>query len=207
MSILFVNGKQRPTSFDDGLLVSEIIEQHIEPKLPDGQVVYMVGVDDRVEEIDALQWGQFDRLEVQIAHPYQLVIDGLESSIEVVRGMDEHVRQAVNCLRLGQVDAFGPLFVNVIDSLLSFLRFLHLAMAHLEQHGSGLAGFEGELKDAIDQIFAAQKDEDMVLVADLLEYELSPLFEQWESVCQLEREKLQVFFEENPVEDVARALA
>ncbi len=120
--------------------------------------------------------------QVPTAHPHQLVVEGLVESGEVMRGISSDMEQAVQALRLGQRASFGPLFVSAIDQLLSFLRFLGLAMAHLGERGAQLAAYQDGLNECIGQVFSAQKLGDAVLMADLIEFELLPLFEDWKSV-------------------------
>ena len=182
MSVLLMNGEVQSTTFESGLPVNEIVQQYIEPLIPDGQIVCMVNVDDQIEDVEALRWGEFDRLEIQTAHPFALVLEGLESANELINSITESLEGAASQLRLGEQAAFSQLFINAVDNLLSVMRFFSLTRAHLQERAEPLGIYESKLKDQLDALFQAQQLEDSVLMADIMEYELIPIFKEWDEV-------------------------
>lgn len=182
MSVLELNGEIQRLELPTGILVSDIMADHLAPRIPNGQVISEVQVDGRVVEIDRTSWGEFEKLSIKTADPTALVINGLQTSGAQMEKICSSLRHATEHLRLGNESHFRPLFIAAIDELLTFLQFLSLSRCCLGDKGSAIDQFQVQIKDQVEQMFQAQQRRDLVLLADLIEYELTPLFEGWQGV-------------------------
>lgn len=182
MSILEFNGKEIPISLPVGTPVMEIIERHLDEHIPPDQVVSSVCIDGDNQGRPEATWGDIEKLSIVTAPPADLVLNGLESSKEVTRDIARRLRLAAEQLRRGEMENFRQLFVKTIDDLLSFLQFLSMSHIFLGNKKSAMEKFQDNLKEQVSRILDAQQRIDTVLLADLLEYELSPIFDGWESV-------------------------
>jgi hypothetical protein len=182
MSVLELNGEIQRMELPTGILISDIVARHLAEHIPDGQVISEVHVDGRVVEIDRTCWGEFEKLSISTCDPESMVVRGLQASGERMEKICSNLRHATEHLRLGNESHFRPLFVSAIDELLTFLQFLALSRSYLGDKGSALDQFQIQIKEQVEQMFQAQKRRDLVLLADLIEYELTPLFEGWQGV-------------------------
>ena len=114
--------------------------------------------------------------------PCELVRQGLMESGPAMQDISGRMAAAVEKLRGGDAGTFGQMFVAAIDDLLSFLRFLSLTHVYLGGKQTVMEQFQSNLKEQIEQICAAQQGKDPVLLADLIEYELVPIFAGWDGV-------------------------
>jgi hypothetical protein len=182
MSVLLLNGKVQSLSIPDGIPAIEVIERHLEGRIPSDQVVCDARVDDGEVELPHARWGQFERLVVRTGPPGDLVRQGLLESTEVVGDIATRMVTAAGHLREGNLESFRPMFVTAIDDLLSFLRFLTLSQVYMGGKEAVMEQFQNHLKEQVDQLLKSQQQGDMVLLADLIEYEMVPVFEGWEGV-------------------------
>ena len=184
MSTITVNGSNISVDAKAGTPIGSVLDKCAEQIIPNGQVVRKIAVDGVERDIEELRWGEFDELSLRTSHPFDLVIDGLQSSEVVSAGVVEELSQAAEQLRLGQQEGFGGIFVKAVDNMLSMLRFMGLAVAHMQEHGQLVEEYRNRLENIIGQVFEAQKSEDWVLMADQIECELVPLFQHWPEVSK-----------------------
>ncbi len=184
MSVITVNGNSIAVDAEAGTPIGDVLEKCAEQIIPDGQVIRTIAVDGVEKDIEKLLWGEFKELSLRTSHPYYLVIDGLQSSEVVSAGVVEELGRSAEQLRLGQQESFGALFVKAVDNMLSMLRFMGLAIAHLDGRGKVLKEYQSRLENIIGQVFEAQKSQDWVLMADQIEFELVPMFQHWPDVSK-----------------------
>jgi hypothetical protein len=182
MSVLLLNGESIAATFDPGLPVGEIVKRHLDVLLPEGEIVCQVEVDGADEQVDGLCWGEFAELNVLTSHPTTLVVEGLGSSGEVMASVRLNLARAAEHLRTGDKPGFANVFVQAIDDLLSVLRFIGLAVAHMGARAQLLVDYQVELEQLLGQLASAQQADDMVLMADLLVFELGPKLECWDEI-------------------------
>ena len=184
MSIITVNGSNISVDAQAGTPIENVLDRCADQIIPNGQVIRMIAVDGVERDIEELRWGEFKELSLSTSHPYYLVIDGLQSSEVVCAGIVDQLSKASEQLRLGQQEGFGNIFVKAVDNMLSMLRFMGLAIAHLQEHGELMEQYRVRLENVIGQVFETQKSEDWVLMADQIEFELVPLFQQWPDITR-----------------------
>jgi hypothetical protein len=183
MSELWVNGTSVPADWPRGTSVGEIVRQGLEGKLPRAEIVCQVLVDeDPTADLEERRWGELDRLELRTAPPEILVRRGLEASEQVLAELSDGLQGAVRELRAGDRVGFQTRFVPAVDALLSFISFLARATALSGEHQPVVERFQRQIQLLLEQMLTALERQDHVLMADLTEYELVPLFEGWSAV-------------------------
>jgi hypothetical protein len=182
MSVLTLNGTVRQVSLPEGTPVREIVERHLDAWIPTGEVVCEVAADGLLGDLEQIRWGQMQELAVRTSRPTDLVIQGLQASGDLVRSVSQRLQACATDLRTGQEAAFRTRFVAAIDDLLSFVRFLAMAQAFIGNKQAVVQQFQGHLQAQVDQLLKTQQAGDLVLLADLLEYELAPIFDGWDGV-------------------------
>jgi hypothetical protein len=182
MSEVLLNGKVEALSIPKGIPVNEIIDNHLSDLIPQNQIVCDVQIDNRAMYSNSACWGEFQRLEVKTAHPFYLVKEGLDESCSVMQEISDNMKECADLLREGNATFFRPKFTSSIDSLLEFLRFLGLTQSFIGIKESVMEQFQQNLKLQVEQLLLAQQKGDTVLLADLLEFEMIPLFEGWPGI-------------------------
>ncbi len=135
-------------------------------------------------ETEERRFGSPGRLELRTDHSLALVKQRLGESGALLAEISEHTRKLAEHLRLGQSAEFSHLFVTTVDDLLSFLKLLEVVQAFLghSPKKSIVEQFQHNLKEQVNHLFRAQQQQDPTLLADLLEFEMAPLFEGWPGV-------------------------
>lgn len=185
MSGLWLNGQQVAVAVEPGTPLKEFVEQQLDEMLPEDQVVCGVKIDGGEGDLEAVRWGEFERLELTTGTTSDLARQGLEQSQLLVNGIIEQVGRCAAALRQGEKQRFQQMFVAVIDDLLAFLRFLALVQACVGKRQEVLERFGQRLQERVDELLKVQQQGDSVLMADMLEYEMVPLFAGWEGLRQV----------------------
>ncbi|RME29387.1 MAG: hypothetical protein D6806_01480 [Deltaproteobacteria bacterium] len=200
MSGLWINGERVEIEVEPGTTLRSLVEERLDDLLDQGEIVCAVTVDGKECDMEKVRWGEFERLDLVTGRPVDLVRRGLEQSQQVTDGIVGRLGECAALLRSGQQGSFAQQFVVAIDEILSFLRFLGLVQAYVGQRRPAMEQFANRLQERVDELLQVQRKGDTVLMADLLEYEMVPLFEGWAGV----RKALYDALEEAGDEDTER---
>jgi hypothetical protein len=170
MSVLVLNGEIQKIELPAGILISDILERHVTDHIPDGHGISDVHVDGPVVTID------------HPCDPANMVVHGLQASAAQMDRICSSLRHSTEHLRVGNESHFQPLFVSAIDELAMFLQFLAIGRSCLGDKGNALDHYHGQIKEQVEQMFQAYQRRDLVLLADMIEYELTPLLDGWQGV-------------------------
>ena len=170
MSVLALNNEIPKMELPAGILVSDTMERPMADHIPDGHGISDVHVDGPVVAID------------QRFYPTDMVVHGLVASAAQMDRICASLRHSTEHLRVGNESHFRPLFVSAIDELATFLQFLALGRSYLGDKGNALDHFHVQITEQVEQMVQAYQRRDLVLLTDLIEYELTPLFEGWQGV-------------------------
>ncbi len=170
MSVLGVNREISNMGLPAGFLGSDLVEGHSSDRFQDGHAMSDVPVDDPVVSID-----------YRCSHA-DMVFHGLLASAAQMDRICSSLRHSTEHLRVGNESHFRPLFSLAIDELAMFLKFLAFGRSHVGDKGNVLDHFYVQIKEQVEQMFQAYQRHDLVLLADMIEYELTPLFEGWQGV-------------------------
>ncbi len=117
---------------------------------------------------------------------------------EVANYMDNlstGLRDVADVLRMGEIEKANSLLLQGIDGISSFMDLVGaiktLAKSDLSDlilEDGSLGDLEGQLFKTLNDLKEGQESKDWVTVADLLEYELSPIMERWRAaIPELQR--------------------
>jgi len=143
------------------------------------------------EDITGKSWERFSHftlkdikdLQVETGNIERLARETLSSLKDFTGNVIEELKRAAEQFRLGQFDQGGEVFSHTLDGIqlvnhISIMveRNLEIESRYQPNNGQTLAIQMTNLKPVIEDIFAAQKDQDWILLADLIDYELVPHF-------------------------------
>jgi hypothetical protein len=162
MSVFGQNGEIPTTELPVGILGSDTMERHVAEHLPDEDDP-AVAFDHRCYSTD-------------------IVVHGLVASAAQMDRICASLRHSTEHLREGNESHFRPLFVSALDELAMFLQFLVIGRSYVGGKGNALNQFHAQIKEQVEQMIQAYQRRDFALLTDLIEYEVTPLFEGWQGV-------------------------
>ena len=152
-----------------------------------------------VHEMEVLQLplADIERLELTTGFPEQVAIDTLKTSEEWVSRLIEEVEKCADLLRLGDEVEANASLTRFTDGFQLFSLAMQKIEAVVQRSGKleeldlMIGKFRERITNVLDEIITAQDNQDWIMLADLLEYELMIILEDWHGVAQQLEEQLQ----------------
>ena len=161
-----------------------------------GSTIVQVNIDGvdvtglHVEELMQLSLQEIGQISLTTGYPEQLALDTLATAEEWVARLIEEIEITADFLRVGEeVDANTSL-TRFTDGFQLFTLALQKIETVVQRDGKqedimGLVGqFRERITVVLDEIITTQNNQDWIMLADLLEYELMPILEDWSNVSQ-----------------------
>jgi hypothetical protein len=114
--------------------------------------------------------------------PTAMLVRGLVASGAQMDRICSSLRHSTEHLQVGNESHFRPLFKAAIDELGMFLNFLTFGRSYAGEKAKVFDRFQTEITEEVEQMLQAYQRRDLLLLSDLIEYEVTPLFEGWEGV-------------------------
>jgi hypothetical protein len=128
--------------------------------------------------------GELRGLEVETGDLSRLARETLGSLQDFIAGLLRELERTVEKFRLGDNVAAGESFTRALDGIQLVSHTTSLVEKHLEidtrtleLDGRPVADQLKRIEPILEDMFTAQKNNDWVLLADLIEYELAPYFQ------------------------------
>jgi len=121
-----------------------------------------------------------------ITKPLHVIADKfLEDLPNKIDGIIEGLKEAAELYRVADEQEANLNFVKVINALREFINFIAQLkrVDIIEWDKLNLEEDYEKLINLMDEMVDVQEDEDWILLADLIEYELSPLMESWKNIA------------------------
>jgi len=108
----------------------------------------------------------------------------------------EHVKRVSELFRIADENEANEQYAHLLESLRLFMKMVSEVRGILNIEFSAIS-YQDEpieiriqrLSDLLGQMIQVQEGEDWVMLADLLEYELTPLLSEWKSILILLKER------------------
>ncbi len=159
--------------------------------------------------------GEIENLEVETGDPKTLARSTLYSIADFHEQLLKELQITSEFFRMNNIDRSNESFLRCIDGLQVFMhtmescrKLLGLSFELLLMPSSNteeeisVAESRRSIFTALDGIIEAQTDQDWVLLADIMEFELTPSLAMWREVIQMILEKTAVDVEPPPVAEV-----
>ncbi len=129
-------------------------------------------------------------LELELAQLKDLLANNLANAKEYLEKLIPGFQKAADLFRMGNEQEANKYYLQIIDGIDWFSQ-VALTIINAQQHileGQSLEERQKKLNELMGQMLEANKNQDWVLMADLLEYELMPFYEEWQKVLmQIEK--------------------
>ena len=189
---LLVNGKEETVSCMGETLGDLLL--HIEKEgVPQGNVVRSIKIDGQKSspdspEVQKTQLSEIATLEVEISTLSDIINKNIENADAYLIRLIPGIEKSVELFRMGNEQEANKFFINIIDGIdwLSQVLDMILTAKAISPDtvfdGKSIQDRRASLVGLTQQMVDANKNQDWVLLADLLEYEILPYYQEWSNL-------------------------
>ena len=187
-----INGIEQEESDFKGDTLGAILDSMVE-KTP-GSYVRRMWLDDKESPSDdqeALQKNpsDIDSLEVELANLKDLVATNIANALNYLKKLIPGFEQAADLFRTGNEQEANKYYLQILDGIDWFSQVVSVIMKPddgktelPDADGESLQVRQEKLTDLMSQMLEANQNQDWVLLADILEYEMVPFYKDWENI-------------------------
>ena len=189
---VLVNGKEETISFM-GETLGDLLS-HIEKiGVTQGNVVRSIKIDGQESSPDSseaqrTQISEIATLEVEISTLADMINKNIENADAYLIRLIPGIEKSVELFRMGNEQEANKFFVKIVDGIDWFSQVLDIILTAKEIspdtvfEGKSIQDRRTSLVDLTQQMVDANKNQDWVLLADLLEYEILPYYQEWSNL-------------------------
>ena len=189
---LLVNGKEETVS-NMGETLGDLL-LHIEKEgVPQGNVVRSIKIDGEKSSPDSPEaqktpLSEIATLEVEISTLSDIINKNIENADAYLIRLIPGIEKSVELFRMDNEQEANKFFINIIDGIdwLSQVLDMILTAKAISPDtvfdGKSIQDRRARLVDLTEQMVGANKNQDWVLLADLLEYEILPYYQEWSNL-------------------------
>jgi len=187
-----INGVAQEESDFEGETVSAILDAMVQ-QTP-GSYIRRIWLDDQEfpsDDREALQKkpSDIDSLEVELANLKDLVATNLANALDYLKKLIPGCEQAADLFRAGNEQEANKYYLQILDGIEWFSQVVSVIMSPDEGEtelpdtdDESLEVRQKKLTDLMSQMLEANENQDWVLLADILEYEMVPFYKDWEKI-------------------------
>ena len=187
-----INGVAQEESDFEGETVSAILDSMVQ-QTP-GSYIRRIWLDDQEfpsDDREALQKkpSDIDSLEVELANLKDLVATNLANALDYLKKLIPGFEQAADLFRAGNEQEANKYYLQILDGIEWFSQVVSVIMSPDEGEtelpdtdDESLEVRQKKLTDLMSQMLEANQNQDWVLLADILEYEMVPFYKDWEKI-------------------------
>ena len=187
-----INRVAQEESDFEGETVSAILDSMVQ-QTP-GSYIRRIWLDDQEfpsDDREALQKkpSDIDSLEVELANLKDLVATNLANALNYLKKLIPGFEQAADLFRAGSEQEANKYYLQILDGIDWFSQVVSVIMSPDEGEtelpdtdDESLEVRQKKLTDLMSQMLEANQNQDWVLLADILEYEMVPFYKDWEKI-------------------------
>ncbi len=189
---LLINGKEEIVSHE-GETLDDLLNFMERGYLAKGNVVRSIKLDGQESSLDSsevrkMPLSGIGTLEVEISTMLDIVNKNLDNAEDYIKRLIPGIEKSVKLFRTGNEQEANKFFINIIDGVdwLSQVLDMILTAKGISPDtvfdGKSIQDRRASLIDFTKQMLDANKNQDWVLLADLLEYEILPYYQEWSNL-------------------------
>lgn len=190
---LFINGEEIPDAIAETEL-GPLLERLMQERQSLGLHILALRVNDVEQTLDTddfykLPLNAEDRIEVDFAPLEALIARNIENAGRYLDRLLPGFEKAAQLFRMGDEQEANQFFIEIIDGIEWFSEVVDSIIeasgkdpAHVNLGKESLLGRKERLLTLTSQMVEANQNRDWVLLADLLEYEMTPFYAEWRSL-------------------------
>lgn len=187
-----INGVEQEESDFKGDTLGIILDSMVS-KTPGSYIrrIWLDGKESPSDDREALQKNpsDIDSLEVELANLKDLVATNLANALEYLKKLIPGFEQAADLFRAGNEQEANKYYLQILDGIDWFSQVVSIIMNPDEGEmklpdadEDNLKARQKKLTDLMSQMLEANQNQDWVLLADILEYEMVPFYKDWEKI-------------------------
>ena len=180
-----INGAEAEESSFQGETLKEVLDVILKSRRDsyvrriwlEGQEVSSSAMDTLMTSITSIEL-----LELELAHLGDLLANNLANAKEYLEKLIPGFQKAADLFRMGNEQEAHKFYLQVLDGIDWFSQVvLNIVKSRGNQvEGQSLGDRQEKLTGLMAQMLEANQNQDWVLMADLLEYEMIPYYEDWQ---------------------------
>ena len=126
-------------------------------------------------------------LEIEFAKLRDLLATNLANALDYLERLIPGFRQASDLFRMGNEQEANKFYIQILDGMDWFSEVINIVMGSKEKGSESeaiLSDRQAKLTNLMGQMLEANKNQDWVLLADILEYEMVPFYEEWQDILK-----------------------
>ncbi len=190
---LFVDDNLVPVSPDWGS-VYDILHENIKDIMPQGKVIKDIDINEKnygelmldSEKSRAFKLSEIDDIKISTMSPENLVVESIASAVDFLNEFQRGIDSTTDEIRLGNyVEGFNnfagylsglSVFVQVMEKIAQFANMDYTKYIYKEK---SVQAYFGDTEKILASIMSTQKENDYVLLTDIVEFELKPNIAVW----------------------------
>ena len=185
---LTINGVEQKESEFKGETLEAILDTMV--KNTPGSYIRRIWLDQQEfpsDDRETLQKNPADinSLEVELADLKDLVATNLSNALDYLEKLIPGFDQAADLFRTGNEQEANKYYIQILDGMDWFSEVVNVVMSSEgegQEPENSLRIRQAKLTDLMSQMLEANKNQDWVLLADILEYEMTPFYKEWQTI-------------------------
>ena len=185
---LTINGVEQAESELKGETLEAILDMMV--KNAPGSYIRRIWLDQQefpADDRETLQKKPTDinSLEVELANLKDLVATNLSNALDYLEKLIPGFDQAADLFRMGNEQEANKFYIQILDGMDWFSEVINIVMDSEFKRSAPedtLRLRQAKLTDLMNQMLEANKNQDWVLLADILEYEMIPFYKEWKTI-------------------------
>ena len=185
---LTINGVEQEESDLKGETLEAILEMMV--KNTPGSYIRRIWLDQKefpADDPETLQKKPADinSLEVELANLKDLVATNLSNALDYLEKLIPGFDQAADLFRMGNEQEANKYYIQILDGMDWFSEVTNIVMSSKGEGSEPEDTFrlrQAKLTELMGQMLEANKNQDWVLLADILEYEMTPFYKEWQTI-------------------------
>ncbi|MDB9777108.1 hypothetical protein OAB27_00170 [bacterium] len=189
---VLVNGKEETISFM-GETLGDLLSHIEKVGVAQGNVVRSIKINGQESSPDSseaqrTQISEIATLEVEISTLADMINKNIENADAYLIRLIPGIEKSVELFRIGNEQEANKFFVKIVDGIDWFSQVLDIILTAKEIspetvfEGKSIQDRRTSLVGLTQQMVDANKNQDWVLLADLLEYEILPYYQEWSNL-------------------------
>lgn len=190
--VVSINNRQTETKFNNNATVSEVIQSILEQENYADQIVSQIAIDgqalsiDQEDDVLPQRLSQFQSVNFTLKSNIDLAFEALESCNAYVDTIVTQIGELTKAYQECKNDEANMLFAEVIEITDLFIQLLSRIQRTLRGHlaskwekPADVQQLEIHLLSILKALVPAKEKNDIIMLCDLLEYELVDNLKQW----------------------------
>ena len=187
---IILNGEDRTSAYQ-GETLGDIFDQVHKKCEADGEIISHLLIDDKEAALDSMaarktSTADVKSLEIETATLAEILERNILNAQNYLQKLLPGIEKTAEIFRSGNEQEANQLFLQIIDGMDWFSQVMEIVIQVKQfepdrpiYNGKSLKDQKNQFADLTRQMLEANKNKDWVLLADLLEYELLPYYQEW----------------------------